>query len=80
MLRLGLLSTARINDEILAAASQTERVEIVAVGSRESARAQTYAAQRGIPGAHGSYEALLADAVSTPSTSRCRTGSITSGR
>ena len=61
-LRLGLLSTARINDEILAAASDTERVEIVAVGSRERAKADAYAAQHGIPRAHGSYEALLADA------------------
>jgi D-xylose 1-dehydrogenase (NADP+, D-xylono-1,5-lactone-forming) len=61
-LRLGLVSTARINDEILAAADETELVEIVAVGSRESGRAEAYAAQHSIPRAHGSYEALLADA------------------
>jgi D-xylose 1-dehydrogenase (NADP+, D-xylono-1,5-lactone-forming) len=61
-LRLGLLSTARINDEILAAANQSGRVEIVAVGSRESAKADAYAAEHGIPRAHGSYETLLADA------------------
>jgi xylose dehydrogenase (NAD/NADP) len=61
-LRLGLLSTARINDEILTAADETNHVEIVAVGSREGTNAETYAAQRGIPRAHGSYEALLADA------------------
>ncbi len=61
-LRLGLLSTARINDEILAAAIDTEQVEIAAVGSRDGAKAEAYAAQHGIPRAHGSYEALLADA------------------
>jgi xylose dehydrogenase (NAD/NADP) len=61
-LRLGLLSTARINDEILAAADETERVEIVAVASRESVRAEAYAAQHRIQRAHGSYEALLDDA------------------
>jgi len=59
--RLGLLSTARINDEILAAARETDRVEIVAVGSRDAAKANAYAAAHGIPRAHGSYEALLAD-------------------
>jgi xylose dehydrogenase (NAD/NADP) len=62
MLRLGLVSTARINDEILAAADETQVVEIVAVGSRESGRAEAYAAQHRIPRAHGSYEALLGDA------------------
>jgi D-xylose 1-dehydrogenase (NADP+, D-xylono-1,5-lactone-forming) len=61
-LRLGLPSTARINDEILAAANQTGRVEIVAVGSGERAKADAYAAQHVIPRAYGSYESLLADA------------------
>ena len=60
-LRLGLLSTARINDEILAAASATDRVEIVGVGSRDAATANAYAAEHGIPRAYGSYEALLTD-------------------
>jgi D-xylose 1-dehydrogenase (NADP+, D-xylono-1,5-lactone-forming) len=60
-LRLGLLSTARINDEIIAAADGASGVEIVAVGSREGTKAEAYAAERGIPRAHGSYEALLAD-------------------
>jgi len=61
-LRLGLLSTARINDEILGAAKETDRVEIAAVGSRETATAEAYAAEHDIARAHGSYEALLADA------------------
>jgi predicted dehydrogenase len=60
-MRLGLLSTARINGEILAAASESSDVEVVAVASRDLERAQAYAAQHGIPRAHGSYEALLAD-------------------
>jgi predicted dehydrogenase len=60
-LRWGLISTARINDQILAAAAESDRAEIVAVGSRDSSRAESYAAEKGIPRSHGSYEALLAD-------------------
>jgi predicted dehydrogenase len=56
--RLGLLSTARINAEIIAAAAATD-VEIAAVASRDAARSRTYASEHGIPRAHGSYEALL---------------------
>ncbi len=58
-LRLGLLSTAKINDVLLAGAP--EDVEVVAVASRDGARAQAYARERGIERSHGSYEALLAD-------------------
>ena len=60
-LRLGLLSTAAINAQILGGAAETDRVAIVAVGSRDGAKAQAYAAEHGIERAHGSYEALLAD-------------------
>jgi D-xylose 1-dehydrogenase (NADP+, D-xylono-1,5-lactone-forming) len=60
-LRLGLLSTARINDAILAAAAATDRVDVVAVASRDSAKAEAYARARGIPRAYGSYERLLDD-------------------
>jgi D-xylose 1-dehydrogenase (NADP+, D-xylono-1,5-lactone-forming) len=62
VLRLGLLSTARINSEILPAASGSDRVEVVAVASRGDARAEAYAHEHGLPRAHGSYEALLDDA------------------
>jgi xylose dehydrogenase (NAD/NADP) len=62
VVRVGLLSTARINDLVLRGARASERVEVVAVASRDAGRAQAYAAERGIPRAHGSYEALLADA------------------
>jgi D-xylose 1-dehydrogenase (NADP+, D-xylono-1,5-lactone-forming) len=60
-LRLGLLSTARINDAIIAAAAASPQVEVVAVGSRDAGRAARYAEERSIPRSHGSYEELLAD-------------------
>src|SRR3954463_1168247 len=56
-LRWGLLSTARINDALLGAGN----ADVVAVASRDAARARAYAEARGIPRAHGSYDALLAD-------------------
>jgi len=60
-MRLGLLSTARINDAILGGAQGTDSVEIVAVGSRDGARAEAYARECGLERGHASYEALLAD-------------------
>ena len=59
--RLGLLSTAAINAQILAGARETDLLEVVAVASRESAKALSYAAEHGIDRAHATYEALLAD-------------------
>jgi D-xylose 1-dehydrogenase (NADP+, D-xylono-1,5-lactone-forming) len=59
--RLGLLSTANINRMILAGAAPSPEVEVVAVASRDAARAEAYAREHGIARAHGSYEALLAD-------------------
>jgi predicted dehydrogenase len=61
MLRLGLLSTARINRAILSAARASDRVELAAVASRDDARADEYAREHGIARAHGSYDALLED-------------------
>jgi predicted dehydrogenase len=61
VIRIGLLSTARIDDQIVAAAAASDEVEVVAVASREPARAEAYAASCGIPRAHTSYDALLAD-------------------
>jgi D-xylose 1-dehydrogenase (NADP+, D-xylono-1,5-lactone-forming) len=60
--RLGILSTARINRPILAAAHNLDEVEVVAVASRDEARARAYASEHGIERAYGSYDALLADA------------------
>ena len=58
-LRLGFLSTARINLEILE--DLPARVEAFAVASRDASRAEAYAREHQIPRAHGSYEALLDD-------------------
>ena len=57
-----MLSTARINEPVLAGLRQSNLAEIVAVASREQARAEAYAHEHGIDRAHGSYDALLADA------------------
>jgi predicted dehydrogenase len=59
--RFGFLSTARINRRLLAAAAKSERAQVVAVASRDAARAGAYAVEHGIPRSHGSYEALLDD-------------------
>jgi D-xylose 1-dehydrogenase (NADP+, D-xylono-1,5-lactone-forming) len=60
-LRLGLLSTARINAAIVRGATATDRVDVAAVASRDRARAEAYAREHGLERAHASYEALLAD-------------------
>lgn len=59
--RFGLLSTAPINDEILAAARDSELADVVAVASRDSVRADVYAREHKIPRAYGDYDALLHD-------------------
>src|SRR5262249_28472069 len=59
--RWGLLSTARINEAILGGARRSERTQVVAVASRDQARADAYARERGLVRAYGSYEALLED-------------------
>ncbi len=61
-MRLGILSTADINRKVIPGAHASEKVELVAVASREQARADEYARKWEIPRAHGSYEALLEDA------------------
>jgi len=57
----GILSTARINEKVLAGARRSDRVKVVAVASRDRGRAEAYARRHGIERAHGSYEALLED-------------------
>jgi D-xylose 1-dehydrogenase (NADP+, D-xylono-1,5-lactone-forming) len=57
-LRWGILSTANITDKLLGSGTDQE---FVAVGSRDAARAEAHAREKGIARAHGSYEALLAD-------------------
>jgi len=58
----GILSTADINGKVIPPARESEKVDLVAVASRDQARADAYAREWSIPRAHGSYEALLADA------------------
>ena len=57
----GILSTARINRLVLAGARKSDRVDVVAVASRDVGRAESYAREQGIGRAYGSYEGLLAD-------------------
>jgi xylose dehydrogenase (NAD/NADP) len=61
MTRFGILSTARINLKVLAGARKSDRIEVVAVASRDQARAEAYTREQGIERAYGSYDALLAD-------------------
>jgi D-xylose 1-dehydrogenase (NADP+, D-xylono-1,5-lactone-forming) len=61
MTTCGIISTAHINRLVLAGARESDRVEVVAVASRDQARAEAYAREHGIERAFGSYEALLAD-------------------
>src|SRR5580704_6665344 len=60
-LRWGVLSTARINELVLAGARSSAQVEVLAVASRDGATAEGYAREHGIERAYGSYDALLAD-------------------
>ena len=57
----GIVSTADINRKVIPGAHASEKVDLVAVASRDQARADAYAREWEIPRAYGSYEALLAD-------------------
>ena len=60
--RWGVLSTADIGmSKVLPAMQQGEYFDLMAIASRDLARAQAAAAQLGIAKAYGSYEELLAD-------------------
>jgi predicted dehydrogenase len=61
VLRWGLLSTARINRALIPPLQRSKRNRVTAVASRDLAKAEAYARERGIPRALGSYEALIAD-------------------
>jgi predicted dehydrogenase len=61
-LRFGILSTAKIGtDKVIPAMQAGKYCDIVAIASRDPARAKAAAAQLTIPKAYGSYEELLAD-------------------
>src|SRR5215210_8785512 len=57
----GIVSTAHINRLVIPGAKASPKVDLVAVASRDQARADEYAREWGIGRAHGSYEELVAD-------------------
>jgi len=61
-LRWGIISTANIGmKKVNPAMMKARNGEVVAIASRDLAKAQAAAAELGIPKAYGSYEAMLAD-------------------
>ncbi len=61
-LRWGVLSTASIGRvKVIPAIQKAPHCEVVAIASRDAGVAASVAESLGIPRAHGSYEALLAD-------------------
>ena len=73
----GILSTADINRKVIPGAHASEKVELIAVASRDLGRAEEYASEWEIDRAYGSYQALLEDAdveavyISLPNTLHC---------
>jgi predicted dehydrogenase len=62
-LRIGVLSTADIaRKKVVPGMRTADRVDVVAIASRTAGQARRVADDLGIPRAHDSYEALLADA------------------
>jgi predicted dehydrogenase len=61
VLRWGVVSTANINRKVVPATRAADRCDVVAIGSRELARAEAAASELGIARAYGSYEEVLAD-------------------
>jgi D-xylose 1-dehydrogenase (NADP+, D-xylono-1,5-lactone-forming) len=61
LVKWGIVSTADINRKVIPGAYASDKVELVAVASRDQARAEAYARDWEIPRAYGSYEGLLAD-------------------
>ena len=60
--RWGVLGTAKIAmTKVIPAMQRSPWCEVVAIASRDLAKAQTAAAELDIPAAYGSYEALLSD-------------------
>src|SRR5215831_8473961 len=60
--RWGILGVARIAvNRVIPAMQQGELSEVVAIASRDRARAEEAARELGIPKAYGSYDEMLAD-------------------
>ena len=76
-MRLGIVSTADINRKVIPGAQASDKVDLIAVASREQRRAEEYATTWEIERAYGSYEALLEDPdidavyISLPNTLHC---------
>src|SRR5262245_8657126 len=60
-MRLGIVSTADINRKVIPGAHASEKVDLVAVASRDQHRAEEYARTWEIERAYGTYDALLED-------------------
>lgn len=77
IVRWGLLSTANINNALIGPIRAAGRSELVGVASRDQAKAEAYAREKGIPNAYGSYEAMLVDPeidavyISLPNSLHC---------
>lgn len=75
--RFGIISTAHINRLLIPGAHASDKVELIAVASRDQSRAEAYARDWDIERAYGSYDALLADPdveavyISLPNTMHC---------
>jgi D-xylose 1-dehydrogenase (NADP+, D-xylono-1,5-lactone-forming) len=73
----GIVSTANINRKVIPGAHASNKVDLVAVASRDQAKAAAYASEWKIPRAYDSYETLLADPeieavyISLPNTLHC---------
>lgn len=61
--RIGVMGTGRIVGRWIADISEAANAEVVAIASRDAARAEAAAARYGIPKALGSYEALVSGDV-----------------
>jgi predicted dehydrogenase/diketogulonate reductase-like aldo/keto reductase len=57
----GILGTGRIAGIFATGVARSQHGRLAAVGSRTAASAERFAREFGVPRAHGSYEALLAD-------------------
>ena len=77
LVRFGILSTAHINRLLIPGAHASDKVELIAVASRDQNKADAYAREWEIEQAYGSYDALLADPdieavyISLPNTMHC---------
>lgn len=60
-LRWGVLSTANINEKMLAGAALASDVDVVAIASRDLRRAEAFGARWGIERSYSSYDDLLRD-------------------